>query len=161
MGMYISQDPIRIDGCIRLYSFTNNPNISFDILGLDTVYKRLKYDKDEKKMKPYVGSAKYGIKKRYAKKELEGANGKDVFFDLDHDSSRGLEQLIYEIGIREKGKGYWANKYNPVSKSHEKSKKKYKDNMDKYTYRTTKAKEYMERKFGKDWEKVIIEEFGF
>lgn len=160
-GAYISQDPIRLAGRnLTIYGYVKDPNYMVDIWGLDTVYSRKKRGVDGKE-KPYVGSAKHGIKKRYTVKDLEGAEGKDVFTGLDHDTSRGLEQIIFERGKTLKGNDYWANKYNPVSPAHAKGNKVYKDNMDKYTYRTEKAKEAMQQQYGDDWLAKIDEAFGF
>ncbi len=160
-GTYISQDPIRLAGKnLTIYGYVKDSNFMIDIWGLDTVYSRKKRDADGNE-KPYVGSAKHGIKKRYTSKDLEGADGKDVFSELDHDTSRGLEQIIFERGKTLKGENYWANKYNPVSPAHAKGNKVYKDNMDKYTYRTEKAKEAMQQQYGDNWLAKIDEAFGF
>ncbi|WP_368121113.1 RHS repeat domain-containing protein, partial [Bacteroides thetaiotaomicron] len=158
---YISQDPIRLAGSnLSIYGYVKDSNCMIDFWGLDTVYSRKKRDADGEE-KPYVGSAKHGIKKRYTSKDLEGADGKDVFIGLDHDTSRGLEQIIFERGKTLKGDNYWANKYNPVSPAHTKRNKVYKDNMDKYTYRTEKAKEAMQQQYGDNWLTEIDEAFGF
>lgn len=164
MGMYVSQDPIRLAGSnLTIYGYVKDSNSLLDIWGLDTVYSRKKEVKHDgiTEIKPYVGSSKYGIHKRYTAQDLKGANGKDVFDGLDHDSSRGLEQIIYERGNTLKGEGYWANKYNPVSPAHKKSNKVYKDGKDKYIYRTEKAKEYMQKKYGDQWLDKIDEIFNF
>lgn len=160
-GRYISQDPIGLlSGEFGFYNYVDDSNSLIDVFGLDTVYSRKRDHKNEGNLKPYVGSAKNGVKKRYSKKELEGKDGKDHFTTPNHDITRGLEQIIFERGRDKKGKDYWDNINNPVSPSHIGG-VKYKDNMDKYTYRKTKAEEFMKKKYGDNWKNKIDEAFGF
>ncbi|MCG8857657.1 RHS repeat-associated core domain-containing protein, partial [Tenacibaculum finnmarkense] len=161
-GRYISKDPIGLNsGEFNFYSYVDDSNSLVDVLGLDTVYGRKRDHKNKGDFKPYVGSAKNGIKKRYTKGELKGKDGKDHFTTPDHDTTRGLEQIIFERGKEKTGnENYWDNKNNPVSPAHEGG-QAYKDGLDKYTYRKTKAKEFMQEKYGNNWESKIDTAFGF
>ena len=159
IGRYISEDPIGfLSGVFNFYSYVNDPNAWIDVFGLDTVYGRLR-DNKKQGLKPYVGSSKHGIDKRYTKRELKGKNGKDHFEVPNHDIARGLEQIIYEKGLSIDD-NYWDNKINPVSPAH-KGGKVYKNGQDKYTYRTGEARKYMENTYGKNWESKIDKAFGF
>ena len=133
-----------------MYAYVKDPNTGLDIFGLDYVYRRLRNIKDGKD-KPYVGSAINGVNNRYTKSELEGKNASDKIQTPDHDTTRGVEQLVYEYGKQEYGDNYWDNINNPVSPLH-KGGEEYKDGKDKYTYRTDAAKDFLERKYGVDRE---------
>jgi RHS repeat-associated protein len=45
-GMYVSQDPIRLNGGDKLYEYVKNATIYLDIFGLITVYRLLRPDED-------------------------------------------------------------------------------------------------------------------
>jgi RHS repeat-associated protein len=136
MGLYISQDPIGLDGGSAFYAYVKDLNFWIDIFGLSTVYLR--------NVEVYVGKAKNNAAERYGNK----STATDIFKDIpDTDTAQGVEQITYERMNRMVERGELdplTNAQRPVDMGNKKK-----------TFRRDLGEKWLKDTFGDNYEDVI------
>ena len=141
MGMYVSQDPIRLNGGNTLYSYVQNCNIWNDYFGLSTVYLR--------NGEVYVGKAKWNAKRRYNNKSV----ATDIFTEIPNTSTaQGVEQIVYERmkKLVEIGKLDPMTNINAPINMRNKHKR----------YRRKDGEAWLKRNFGDNYQEIIDEKIA-
>jgi RHS repeat-associated protein len=132
-GMYISQDPIGLNGGINLYSYVHDTSGWLDTLGLATVYLR--------NNEVYVGKAEQNAKTRYRSDKVNSAT--DIFIDIpDTHTAQGVEDIVYDRLKESPFKDEITNINRPVQSGDKKGYREY-------------GRKWLIENFGSNYEKFI------
>ncbi|MBA3987053.1 MAG: RHS domain-containing protein, partial [Flavobacteriales bacterium] len=122
-GIYLSQDPIGLEGGIRLFSYVHDPNSWIDALGLASRTYITYRGRDRKTGKPYVGFAsgpghltgEQVLSRRYSGDFARFSRKPTIIYQgSSRPIARGLEHRTFQ---RNGGLSGTANRQNPISPS--------------------------------------------
>ena len=106
-GMYISQDPIQLEGGIQLFGYVCNPNIFFDVWGLamhHTIPRRMYNPRKNKKKDGTVNRPTPIVSKEVAKdKDVRGTKSNPNMWNIPDDVHQAIHNPNSEISKKNGG----------------------------------------------------------